>query len=350
MTLKECETMCLKNCSCMSYANSDASGEGSGCLLWFDELVNIRVIENDQDLYVRMAASEFEVKELEPQQFFLLSILSSFEIPRGQGTGGDIEMGRHRPVNSGELGLDNFFKQVQDIEKQYEALNKLLKKLQYAVRYQHQIALAVLSSFNWPQLEQGKDEHSHLSSLNNNTYYGPWHFIVHFEEGLDKERSKAMDNFAINNKLGEGRFGSVYKGMLEGGQEIAVKLLSKYSNGYMSPEYAIEGLFLVKIGIRNSKRLYKEDRTRELIDEPIQNSCNLPEVLRSIHVGLLCVQQRPEDRPKMASVVLMLGGEGALTHSKQPGFFTERNTLKTESTGSEVEQCSTNMVSTTVVV
>ncbi|KAI7992054.1 putative syntaxin-131 [Camellia lanceoleosa] len=57
---------------------------------------------------------------------------SSFEIPRGQGTGGDIEMGRHRPMNSGELGLDNFFKQVQDIEKQYEALNKLLKKLQDA--------------------------------------------------------------------------------------------------------------------------------------------------------------------------------------------------------------------------
>lgn len=41
-------------------------------------------------------------------------------------------MGRHRPMNSGELGLDNFFKQVQDIEKQYEALNKLLKKLQDA--------------------------------------------------------------------------------------------------------------------------------------------------------------------------------------------------------------------------
>ncbi|KAL7249450.1 hypothetical protein ACSBR1_011611 [Camellia fascicularis] len=72
-------------------------------------------------------------------------------------------------------------------------------------------------------------------------------------------------------------------------------------------------------------------------------------MLRSIHVGLLCVQQRPEDRPNMASVVLMLGGEGALTRPKQPGFFTERNLLEAESTGSEVEQCSTNMVSTTVV-
>ncbi|KAL7237435.1 hypothetical protein ACSBR2_003680 [Camellia fascicularis] len=145
--------------------------------------------------------------------------------------------------------------------------------------------------------------------------------------------------------------------------------------GYMSPEYAIEGLFSVKFdvfsfgvlvleimsGKRNrgfyhrdhhfnllghAWRLYKEDRTIELIDEPIQNSCNLHEVLHLIHVGLLCVQQRPEDRPNMASVVLMLGGEGALTHPKQPGFFTERNMLKAESTGSEVEQCSANTVST----
>ncbi|KAJ9131892.1 hypothetical protein P3X46_034795 [Hevea brasiliensis] len=53
----------------------------------------------------------------------------SFEIPRGQGSrGGDIEMG----MNSGDLGLENFFKKVQEIEKQNEKLNKLLKKLQDA--------------------------------------------------------------------------------------------------------------------------------------------------------------------------------------------------------------------------
>ncbi|WCJ43614.1 Syntaxin-132 [Euphorbia peplus] len=53
----------------------------------------------------------------------------SFEIPRGQGSReGDIEMG----TNSGELGLTSFFKKVQDIEKQNEKLDKLLKKLQDA--------------------------------------------------------------------------------------------------------------------------------------------------------------------------------------------------------------------------
>ncbi|EEF36709.1 syntaxin, putative [Ricinus communis] len=53
----------------------------------------------------------------------------SFEIPRGQGSrGGDIEMG----MNSGDLGLENFFKNVQGIEKENEKLDRLLKKLQDA--------------------------------------------------------------------------------------------------------------------------------------------------------------------------------------------------------------------------
>ncbi|KAK9905377.1 hypothetical protein M0R45_000217 [Rubus argutus] len=57
----------------------------------------------------------------------------SFEIPRGQPPrGGDIELGTDVSMNSGELGLENFFKKVQDIEKQNEKLDKLLKKLQDA--------------------------------------------------------------------------------------------------------------------------------------------------------------------------------------------------------------------------
>ncbi|KAK7291979.1 hypothetical protein RIF29_07570 [Crotalaria pallida] len=40
----------------------------------------------------------------------------------------------------------------------------------------------------------------------------------------------ATDNFSKDNKLGEGGFGSVYKGKLRKGQEIAVKRLSKTSN------------------------------------------------------------------------------------------------------------------------
>ncbi|KAL4591571.1 hypothetical protein LXL04_004540 [Taraxacum kok-saghyz] len=57
----------------------------------------------------------------------------SFENPRGQDYGhGDLEVGTQNNPNTAKLGLDDFFKKVQAIEKQYEKLNKLLKKLQNA--------------------------------------------------------------------------------------------------------------------------------------------------------------------------------------------------------------------------
>ena len=96
-------------------------------------------------------------------------------------------------------------------------------------------------------------------------------------------------------------------------------------------------------------RLYNEGRATELMDPPVQNSIHLQQVLRTIHVGLLCVQQCPEDRPNMSSAVLMLGGEGALAQPKQPGFFTERNLPEAKSSQSEDETFSANMVTITVL-
>lgn len=75
----------------------------------------------------------------------------------------------------------------------------------------------------------------------------------------------------------------------------------------------------------------------EFIDASLQNTCYLSEVLRSISVGLLCVQRFPDDRPSMHSVALMLGGEGAsvLPRPKEPCFFTDRTTTEaSSSTGS----------------
>lgn len=48
------------------------------------------------------------------------------------------------------------------------------------------------------------------------------------------------------------------------------------------------------------------------------------EVFRVIQIGLLCVQEYPEDRPSMTSVVLMLNSKIALPKPKKPGFFMER--------------------------
>ena len=59
MRLDECREMCLRNCSCMAFANTDIRGSGSGCVIWVGELVDIPVIlKGGQDLYVKVLASE----------------------------------------------------------------------------------------------------------------------------------------------------------------------------------------------------------------------------------------------------------------------------------------------------
>ena len=45
--------------------------------------------------------------------------------------------------------------------------------------------------------------------------------------------------------------------------------------------------------------------------------------MKYVQIGLLCVQERPKDRPTMSSVVLMLGSdEMTIPQPKKPGFCT----------------------------
>lgn len=85
------------------------------------------------------------------------------------------------------------------------------------------------------------------------------------------------------------------------------------------------------------------------MDESLNDSCILSEAMRCIHVGLLCVQQSPDDRPNMSTVVLMLSSEIALPEPKEPGFFTERKVLDHESSSSKVDSCSVNEMTITLL-
>jgi hypothetical protein len=59
MDLEECKNTCLKNCSCTAYTNLDIRDGGSGCLLWFNDLIDMRTfVQNEQDIFIRMDASE----------------------------------------------------------------------------------------------------------------------------------------------------------------------------------------------------------------------------------------------------------------------------------------------------
>jgi len=59
MSLEDCKILCLNNCSCTAYAALDVSKGPNGCLLWFNDLVDMRKLTDvDEDIYIRMARTE----------------------------------------------------------------------------------------------------------------------------------------------------------------------------------------------------------------------------------------------------------------------------------------------------
>ncbi|KAJ3708463.1 hypothetical protein LUZ61_012168 [Rhynchospora tenuis] len=104
------------------------------------------------------------------------------------------------------------------------------------------------------------------------------------------------------------------------------------TRGYMSPEYVREGKFSVKsdvysfgvllLEIMSGKRnhgnqnlithawkLWEEQSILKLLDEAVESTVFASELSRVIHVGLLCVQECPDDRPSMSSVFMMLSSD-----------------------------------------
>ncbi|KAM6585132.1 hypothetical protein CsatB_012134 [Cannabis sativa] len=85
---------------------------------------------------------------------------------------------------------------------------------------------------------------------------------------------KATCDFSDENKLGEGGFGSVYKGRLSNGQYIAVKRLSKTS-GQGDEEFKNEVKLVAKLQHRNLVRLLGfclDGKERLLVYEYVSNS------------------------------------------------------------------------------
>ncbi|XP_038882662.1 G-type lectin S-receptor-like serine/threonine-protein kinase B120 isoform X1 [Benincasa hispida] len=129
--------------------------------------------------------------------------------------------------------------------------------------------------------------------------------------------------------------------------------------GYMAPEYAMEGLFSVKsdvysfgvllleliCGRRNTSfrsteyltlisyawKLWNEGRAIELLDPSISDSSPENEVLKCIHVAMLCVQDSPAYRPTLQSLVLMLESEStSLPQPRQPTYTSTRASIDTD--------------------
>ncbi|KAL8108456.1 G-type lectin S-receptor-like serine/threonine-protein kinase At4g27290 isoform X2 [Apium graveolens] len=200
MSLADCETECRKNCSCTAYSNVDIRQGGSGCMLWFDDLIDMRnYADNGLPLYVRTATkSAVDGSSSKKGGVKILAIVI--------------------PVIIGLLAL----------------VGVILICLYRKRKLRSKGLVALKPSDDAENENEGKDLELPL---------------VEFEE-----IAKATNNFSLNNKLGEGGFGPVYKGILDDGQEIAVKRLSKTSKQGLD-EFKNEVKCIAELQHRNLVRL-----------------------------------------------------------------------------------------------
>ncbi|KAF9587454.1 hypothetical protein IFM89_002635 [Coptis chinensis] len=168
------------------------------------------------------------------------------------------------------------------------------------------------------------------------------------------ELRTATGDFNLTNKLGEGGFGPVYKGMLSDGREVAVKKLLVTSHQGKS-QFVAEISTISAVQHRNLVKLYGcciEGANRLLVYEYLKNksldqalfgldfvcennnglelvdptlvSFNGDEAIRTLGIALLCTQASPMMRPSMSRVVGMLTGDIQVsTVVSKPSYLTD---------------------------
>ncbi|KAL8467907.1 hypothetical protein ACS0TY_031232 [Phlomoides rotata] len=172
--------------------------------------------------------------------------------------------------------------------------------------------------------------------------------------------------------------------MFGGNQDHANTARVVGTYGYMAPEYAMGGRFSEKSdvfsfgvlileitsGRKNTSfnhqdgplnllgyvwKLWEEGNVVTSIDPKISSPSNEAEVVRCINIGLLCVQELPQDRPSVSAVLSMLSSEIIkLPEPKQPAFTTKSSRCDAGMAGTSYSQqskssCSLNNVTLTVV-
>ncbi|ESW05081.1 hypothetical protein PHAVU_011G150400 [Phaseolus vulgaris] len=426
VNLDKCRELCLKTCSCIAYANLDIR-EGSGCLHWFNTLVDLRNFSQlGQDIYIRVPASELDHgghgnmknkivgitlgaiilgliitcvciliiknsvaagvychmvqlqwrKEYfrlrnEDMDFptFELSIIA--KATNNFSSSNKIGEGGFGPVYKGTLldGREVAVKRNSLMSDQGQ--NELKNEVVLIAKLQHRNLVKLLGC-----CIQGEEKLLIYEYMPNKSldyfifdetrskllsWHQRFHIICGIARGIlylhqdsslriihrDLKTSNILLDAYMNPKISD--FGMARTFGSDQVEDKTRKVVGTY--GYMPPEYAVHGHYSVKSdvfgfgvivleivsGNRNrgysdpehslnllghAWRLWTEERPLELIDNQILERCLPFEALRCIHVGLLCVQQKPEDRPDMSVVIPMLNGEKLLPRPKAPGFYT----------------------------
>ncbi|GMH10914.1 hypothetical protein Nepgr_012755 [Nepenthes gracilis] len=449
MTLGECERACFLNCSCIAYSNLDVRRGGSGCLLWFGDLLDVREYPDfGQDLYVRMASSEIgklgsggKKTRIIVTPTILAAVFLSITVtlyfrkkwkkegktefdPKGCSTSGNQKEEADLPLFD--------FTIIAEATNNFSDDNKVgeggFGPVYRGVLNGSQIAVKRLSKDSAQGLDEFKNEVLCIARLQHRNLVTFLGCCIQADERMliyeympnksldyyifDKTRSMSLDwpkRFNIINGIARGllylhqdsRLLIVHRDLKAGNVLLDHEWNPKISDfgmarifdgkgceartervvgtyGYMSPEYATDGLFSLKSdvfsfgvlvleivsGRRNWRfshpdhhhnllghawRLYREGESLKLIDSSIDHSNYVDQILRSVHLGLLCVQQSQEDRLSMSAVVVMLSSDNELPPPKQPGFFIERYLEEVNSVSNKVESSSSNEMTITLV-
>ncbi|KAK7244442.1 hypothetical protein RIF29_39264 [Crotalaria pallida] len=446
ISLEECRMLCMKNCSCTAYAASDISLGATGCVHWFDKLIDMKEFAaSNDDIYIRMAGTEIksiERKKSYSQKTTIIICVSAIGILilgltiylwKSRQKGRKKQESLERDTNAiNEHNEEDPELPLFDMPTIISATNNFSSDnilgeggfgpvFKGVLEDGREIAVKRLSLNSSQGVQEFKNEVKHIAKLQHRNIVRLLGCCLQGGERLliyEYMPNKSLDNFIFAGKKGklldwserlhiingiargilylhqDSRLRIVHRDLKAGNILLDDEMNAKISDfglarsfggngteantehvvgtyGYLSPEYIIDGDYSTKSdvfsfgvlvleivsGKRNrgfyhqehrfnllghAWRLFTEGKCYELVDETLRDSLNISAVTRSIHVGLLCVQVSPDDRPSMSTVVLMLSSEFPLPQPKEPGFYTERDLLRDSSSSSSYQPFSTN--------
>ncbi|XP_047063018.1 G-type lectin S-receptor-like serine/threonine-protein kinase B120 isoform X8 [Lolium rigidum] len=375
-SLDECAAECSRNCSCTAYAYSDLSSAGamadpSRCLVWSGELIDAGKSTSGENMYIRLANSPVNKKPTTEQ--ILLPIIAFLLLLACIALVGiyKYKAGKWRKKKNQKKLMLGYFSTSKELEgnstvpsvtfedilsaTNFFADSNLLGRGGFGKVYkgtfegENVVAVKRLSQNSGQGTVEFRNEVVLIAKLQHKNLVRLLGCCIHGDEKLliyEYLPNKSLDSYLFD-------FGMARIFGANQNQANTNRVVGTY--GYMSPEYAMRGAFSVKSdtysfgvllleivsGLKISSpqlianfsslityawRLWEDEKATELVDCSVVASCPLHEVLRCIHVGLLCVQDHPNDRPLMSSVMNMIENENALLPTpKQPIYFAESN-------------------------
>ncbi|KAF3944327.1 hypothetical protein CMV_029193 [Castanea mollissima] len=379
VNIEDCRKQCLENCSCVAYGYYT----GIGCLSWSGNLIDLRHFSvGGSDIYIRLANLEFEEDR---NLRVIITITVTIGVIAIASTAFLFWrwMAKKKRAMKSKSNESLLFDYLNDVKLQdlpiftleelatatnnFDMANKLGQGgfgpvYRGKLHNGQEIAVKRLCRASGQGLEEFMNEVALITKLQHRNLVRLLGCCIEGEEKTliyEYMPNKSLDAILfdpVHQKLlnWRKRF-NIIEGICRGifgGNEDQVKtkrVVGTY--GYMSPEYAMRGLFseksdvfsfgvlLLEIvsGRRNTSicdeeqysglvglawKLWKDDNIMALVDPAIWDPCFQMDILKCIHVGLLCVQELARDRPNVSTVISMLKSEILdLPTPKQPAFM-----------------------------